>query len=79
LFPAYRFQFKTDVHVFRIFPENDHVHLLRSFTGLGTPGKYRTGRTQAYRSRIILSATLRLRIPSPTGVVNGPLMPTRYS
>src|SRR3989304_3109460 len=49
------------------------------FTGEGTPLKYRTGRKHTYRSRSCLSATLRERIPPPTGVVSGPLIPTRYS
>ena len=43
-------------------------------TGLGTPAKYCTGRTQAYRSSRWRSATLMLRMPPPTGVVSGPLM-----
>src|SRR5690606_35176801 len=50
-----------------------------SFTGEGTPLNQRTGRTQAYRSSSWRSATLRERIPPPTGVVSGPLIPTRYS
>ena len=49
------------------------------FTGDGTPGNQRTGRRQTYRSRIWRRATLRLRMPPPTGVVSGPLMPIRYS
>ncbi len=48
-------------------------------TGEGTPGNQRTGRRQTYRSSFWRSATLRLRIPPPTGVVRGPLMPTRCS
>ncbi len=43
------------------------------------PFIYLTGLTQAYRSRICLSATFRLRIPPPTGVVRGPLIATVYS
>ena len=48
-------------------------------TGLGTPVNQRTGRRHTYRSRIWRSATFRLRMPPPTGVVSGPLIPTRYS
>ncbi len=48
-------------------------------TGLGTPLKYCTGRTQAYRSSRWRSATLMLRMPPPMGVVSGPLMATMYS
>src|SRR6266849_1820928 len=48
-------------------------------TGEGTPLKYCTGRRQTKRSRSCRSATLSERIPPPTGVVSGPLMPTRYS
>ncbi len=43
------------------------------------PWNQRTGRRHTYRSRIWRSATLRLRMPPPTGVVSGPLMPMRYS
>ena len=49
------------------------------FTGLGTPVKYCTGRRQTYKSSIWRSATFNERIPPPTGVVSGPLMPTRNS
>ncbi|GIT13089.1 MAG: hypothetical protein CM1200mP34_4950 [Verrucomicrobiales bacterium] len=49
------------------------------FTGLGTPSNQRTGRRQVYRSRIWRRATLIERMPPPTGVVNGPFMPTRNS
>src|SRR5712692_8049892 len=49
------------------------------FTGLGTPSNQRTGRRQTYRSRIWRSATLSDRMPPPTGVVSGPLIPIRYS
>src|SRR5258708_6251233 len=49
------------------------------FTGDGTPLKYCTGRRQTYKSSICRKATFNERIPPPTGVVNGPLMPTRYS
>ena len=42
----------------------------------GTPRNHRTGRRQTYRSRICRRATLSERIPPPTGVVSGPLMPT---
>src|SRR5690606_6646404 len=52
--------------------------LCGSFTGEGTPLNQRTGRTQAYRSNSWRNATLRDRIPPPTGVVSGPLIPTRY-
>ena len=48
-------------------------------TGEGTPWKYCTGRRQTYRSSRWRSSTLRERMPPPTGVVNGPLMPTRNS
>jgi hypothetical protein len=48
-------------------------------TGAGVPRKYRTGLTHAKRSRTWRKATFRLRMPPPTGVVSGPLMPTRYS
>src|SRR5438094_2409865 len=48
-------------------------------TGEGTPLKYCTGRKQTKRSSSCRSATLSERIPPPTGVVNGPLIPTRYS
>src|SRR4030042_3370166 len=47
-----------------------------ALTGLGTPLKYLTGRTDEYRSRACLSATFRLLIPPPTGVVSGPLRAT---
>jgi hypothetical protein len=47
-----------------------------SFTGLGTPLKYCTGRRQTYRSSSWRSATLSERMPPPTGVVSGPLMET---
>ncbi len=50
-----------------------------SFTGLGTLVRYRTGRRQTKRSRISRNATFSDRMPPPTGVVSGPLMPTRYS
>src|SRR5215210_3507417 len=49
------------------------------FTGLGTPWNHRTGRRHTYRSRIWRSATLSERMPPPTGVVSGPLIPMRYS
>jgi len=49
------------------------------FTGDGTPGNQRTGRRQTYRSMIWRSATFRERMPPPTGVVSGPLIPIRYS
>ena len=48
------------------------------FTGLGTPLNQRTGRRQTKRSSICRRATFSERIPPPTGVVSGPLMPTRY-
>ena len=47
-----------------------------AFTGDGVPSYQRTGLTQAYRSNFCLSATLRERIPPPTGVVSGPLIDT---
>src|SRR5439155_19215203 len=50
-----------------------------AFTGDGTFWNQRTGRRHTYRSRIWRSATLRLRMPPPTGVVSGPLMPLRWS
>src|SRR6266404_9970593 len=49
------------------------------FTGEGTPLKYWIGRKQTKRSRSCRSATLSERMPPPTGVVSGPLIPTRYS
>src|SRR5205814_6000647 len=49
------------------------------FTGDGTSLKYCTGRRQTKRSSICRNATLSDRIPPPTGVVSGPLIPTRYS
>src|SRR3954470_24839297 len=48
-------------------------------TGDGTPLYQRTGRRQINRSSSWRSATFSDRIPPPTGVVNGPLMPTKYS
>ena len=48
-----------------------------SRTGLGVPAYQRTGRTQANKSSCCRSATFRLRIPPPTGVVRGPLIDTR--
>ena len=48
-------------------------------TGDGTPLNQRTGRRHTYRSRSCRSATLSDRMPPPTGVVSGPLVPTRYS
>ncbi len=50
-----------------------------SRTGEGTPVKYRTGLTQAYKSRICRSATFNERTPPPPGVVSGPLIDTRKS
>ena len=47
-----------------------------SFTGEGTPLKYRTGRRHTYRSSSCRSATLSERMPPPTGVVSGPLIDT---
>ena len=47
-------------------------------TGEGTPLNQRTGRKQTYRSSIWRSATFSDRMPPPTGVVNGPLIATRY-
>ena len=49
------------------------------FTGDGTPVNQRTGRRHTYRSMIWRSATLRLRMPPPIGVVSGPLIPMRCS
>ena len=49
-----------------------------ALTGDGTPSNQRTGRTQAYRSSFCRSATFSERNPPPTGVVRGPLMPTRF-
>src|SRR5215472_12438295 len=48
-------------------------------TGEGTPLKYCTGRKQTKRSNSCRRATLSERIPPPTGVVSGPLIPTKYS
>ena len=47
------------------------------FTGLGTPVNQRTGRWQTYKSNSCRSATFKLRMPPPTGVVSGPLIDTR--
>ena len=47
------------------------------FTGDGTPVNHRTGLRHTYRSMIWRSATFKLRMPPPTGVVSGPLMPMR--
>src|SRR6267378_6524160 len=47
-------------------------------TGDGTPLYQRTGRRQTKRSSIWRKATFNERMPPPTGVVSGPLMPTRY-
>src|SRR5215813_5940911 len=48
-------------------------------TGEGTPSKYCTGRRHTKRSSSCRSATLSDRMPPPTGVVRGPLIPTRNS
>ena len=48
-------------------------------TGLGTPVNQRTGRRHTYKSSSCRSATFKLRMPPPTGVVSGPLMDTRKS
>ena len=50
-----------------------------SLTGDTTPRNQRTGRRQTYKSSVWRKATFNERIPPPTGVVNGPLMPIRYS
>src|SRR5438552_17680805 len=47
--------------------------------GDGTPRYQRTGRKHTYKSSNWRSATFSDRMPPPTGVVSGPLMPTRYS
>ena len=47
--------------------------------GEGTPRYQRTGRRQTKRSSSWRNATFSDRMPPPTGVVSGPLMPTRYS
>ena len=49
------------------------------FTGLGTPLNHLTGLKQTYKSNNCLSETFKDRIPPPTGVVKGPLIPTPYS
>jgi hypothetical protein len=49
------------------------------FTGEGVPSNHFTGLTHANKSNFCLRATLRDVIPPPTGVVNGPLIPTKYS
>src|SRR5665213_1006120 len=46
--------------------------------GEGTPRYQRTGRKQMNRSSNCRSATFKDRMPPPTGVVSGPLMPTKY-
>ena len=43
------------------------------------PLKYLIGLKQTYKSSSCLIATLIDLIPSPTGVVNGPFIPTPYS
>ena len=44
----------------------------------GTPGRLRTGRRFAYRSRIFRSRTLTLSNPLPIGVSTGPFNATRF-
>ena len=48
-----------------------------ALTGEGVPSYQRTGLTHANKSNFCLSATLRERIPPPTGVVRGPLIETK--
>ena len=76
---AARAQLDAGVDVLGVLAEDDHVDLL----GVPAPGRARRGtsapgRRQTYRSSTWRRATLRLRMPPPTGVVSGPLMPTRY-
>ena len=44
----------------------------------GIPGRFRTGRRFAYRSRIFRNRTLTLSNPLPIGVATGPLSATRF-
>jgi hypothetical protein len=46
-FLASGLQFKTDVDIFGVFPENNHVHLFRFFHGTGNTGEMADGLRQA--------------------------------
>ena len=67
----------SGVDVFRVLAEDHHVHL-RVLTGEGTPRN--TARAQAnIKVEHLTQRHVERADAPPTGVVRGPLMPTRYS
>ena len=72
--------FVNYLRIFEILPLGKYLlnSFVVAFSGEGTPWNQRTGRRQTYKSRICRKATLSDRMPPPTGVVRGPLIPIRY-